>query len=132
MKKRYLGPDISYVARSRIAETYYLADLWYSGLFSHLSPEQFKSIDKAIGHFIWTPANGILVNSKVTKNPVEKGGLGVPDLPSKLQAMSLVAANNTSNVLTGLGLEPVLVSGVAIFDFFAPQISKVDNFNLPI
>lgn len=90
LKTKHLNKEISYFARAKIVETYFLSSLWYGGLFSKVTSEIIKLIENIIDKFIWYPVQINLVSRNKLKLTVESGGINYPDIKSKIDALLIM------------------------------------------
>jgi exonuclease III len=77
-------PDLSLIGRVRLVQTYYLSQLWYKTWTLRPSDQQIRKIQKACKVYIL--GNLEIGLSRVAMLPVNKGGLGLPDIELKIMA----------------------------------------------
>jgi exonuclease III len=117
LKTIRMGPEVSYIARSRIADTYYLAKLWYVGPYVEFSRGKISQVDQTIGRFIWATNKNKIKMGKIKKS-IKEGGFDKTDIKSKLEAISLMYCLRLKS--KGPGSDP-------LFEYF---YDKTRNLNL--
>jgi hypothetical protein len=91
LESLHVSYELSYFARAKILETYYLSKVWYTGLFSVLSNDTISNIEKCASKYVWyRVTDNNLVKLNTVKLPVDRGGLGLVDISGKVEAMSLM------------------------------------------
>jgi hypothetical protein len=85
LKTRHVHHEVSYIARMRIIETYYLSKLWFVCLFIELSAEVIKKIEDSSCKFVWYPKTGSRnpVKLQTLKLDIDKGGIHFIDILKK-------------------------------------------------
>eukprot|EP00112_Aurelia_sp_Birch-Aquarium-sp1_P012597 Seg265.3 transcript_id=Seg265.3/GoldUCD/mRNA.D3Y31 product="Transposon TX1 putative 149 kDa protein" protein_id=Seg265.3/GoldUCD/D3Y31 len=80
--------SLSLKGKILIVNTIALSGLVYAGTIFGLPENIRKQIDRAIFQFIWSNKNE-LVSRKACLQPIERGGLGVVDIRTKIKALHL-------------------------------------------
>jgi hypothetical protein len=84
LQSRQAHHELSYIARVRIIETYYLSALWYVCPYIELSKQVIEKIEDCSSNFIWYPKSGRNpVKNSTLKLDFNKGGINMIDLKSK-------------------------------------------------
>jgi len=86
-----LHHEISYLARVKIIDTYYLSKLWYVLPYVKLSGCFISRVEEIITKFVWYPREGNKpVRNDFIKLQVSKGGLNLSDILYTQKSLTLM------------------------------------------
>ncbi len=86
--KSWEGAQLSLRSRIYIIHTFILSNIWHVARAVQPNDSDVEDLQRGITRFLWNGANEILPR-KTTFLPILKGGIGMPDIKSKLASMQL-------------------------------------------